>query len=149
MSWHVAYHYKKSSVSIVDEWDLIRYIKISIYPRIIDIYEIGKIVRNTQSINVHISDLYIQKKLLGAVECKNTVYDIFHYRGPSLRRIYTWMSYKNTVTVLRVFAIKPMIIIAWRLVHSFCVFHKKFNGQQFFQEALDNNYPMTNKIHSK
>ena len=54
------------------------------------------------------------------------------------------MSYKNTVTVLRVFAIKPMIIIAW-LVHSFCVFHKKFNGQQFFQEALYNKYPMTTK----
>ena len=61
----------------------------------------------------------------------------------------TSMTLKNTGTVLRVFAIKPMIIIAWRLVHSFCVFHKKFNGQQFFQEALYNNHPMTNKIHSK
>ena len=145
MSWHVFYHYKK--VLCFNSWwvgsnTVYSNFNISTYYRYLW-------NRKNSKENVHISDLYIQKKLLGAVECKNTVYDIFHYRGPSLRRIYTWMSNKNTVTVLRVFAIKPMIIIAWRLVHSFCVFHKKFNGQQFFQEALYNNHPMTSKIHSK
>ena len=54
------------------------------------------------------------------------------------------MSYKNTVTVLRVFAIKPIIIIAC-VIHCFCVFHKKFNGQQFFQEVLHHNFTMTNQ----
>ena len=45
----------------------------------------------------------------------------------------TSMTLKNTGTVLRVFAIKPIIIIAC-VIHCFCVIHKKFNGQQFFKK---------------
>ena len=48
---------------------------------------------------------------------------------------------KNTGTLLRVFAIKPIIMIAC-VIHCFCVFHKNFNGQQhfFLQELLHHNF---------
>ena len=69
---------------------------------------------------------------------------VLHYGG----NIYKGSPYLDDIkilgTVLRVFAIKPIIIIACVIHDDFLSFIKTFNGQQhFLQEVLYNNFTMT------